>query len=324
LALSRARRSGIAAAASPTRSRSLQTTSGLPGPVQNLSASATGNTTASLSWSAPIISGDSAVTSYIVTGGGTANVSGTTATITGLTANTSYAFVVRAFNGVGSGLPATAASITTLNFNDATGGTTTEVSNYNGTGQTWRVHTFNSSGTFTVTASTQTFRGLVVGGGGAGGGALGGGGGGGGVNNNTSLTLSNQAYTVTVNGGGATQFVSPGSSSLGSVMTAQGGFGGQGSGNGSNGGASGSPTSNGGGSGNNSNEGGGGGGAGGGGGSSVGNGGGLPGSGLSNNITGGSLVYGTGGQGGTGGAGSAGQGRPGNIGGTVIVSYRIA
>ena len=58
-------------------------------------------------------------------------------------------------------------------WNSATGGTVTDVDDYNGTGQKWRVHTFTSSGTFTVQVADQPFRVLV--GGGGGGGAGGGG-----------------------------------------------------------------------------------------------------------------------------------------------------
>ena len=58
-------------------------------------------------------------------------------------------------------------------YNSATGGTVTEVDNYNGTGQKWRVHTFTVDGTFNVTKAAKPFRVLV--GGGGGGGAGGGG-----------------------------------------------------------------------------------------------------------------------------------------------------
>ena len=75
---------------------------------------------------------------------------------------------------------------TIVSFNSATGGNTTvDVANYNGNGQTWRVHTFNSSSTLTVTSADFPFTVLLVGGGGFGSGfnsyhgAVGGGGGGG-------------------------------------------------------------------------------------------------------------------------------------------------
>lgn len=206
MSVSRARRSGIQVSTSPKKSRSLQDASGLPGPVQTFTATPTGNTTASLSWSAPVNSGDSAITSYTVTGGGSISIAGTTATVTGLVANTNYTFTIVAVNSIGSGVPSSSSQITTFNFNSATGGTTVDVTNYNSTGQTWRVHTFTSPGTFTVTASGNNFSRLALGGGGGGGGCNappgGGGGGGGSVQSSTTQTLSNTSYAITVGGGG--------------------------------------------------------------------------------------------------------------------------
>lgn len=92
-------------------------------------------------------------------------------------------------------------------FNDATGGTITTVTDYNGTGQTWRVHSFTSSGTFTVTRSNFPYKVLVVGGGGGGGNnnqsATNGGGGAGGYLYDASSTISINSYSVTVGSGGA-------------------------------------------------------------------------------------------------------------------------
>ena len=55
-------------------------------------------------------------------------------------------------------------------FNEAVGGTITEVADYNGTGETWRIHTFTGYGskTFTVIQDTQPFTVIAWGGGGAG------------------------------------------------------------------------------------------------------------------------------------------------------------
>lgn len=62
-------------------------------------------------------------------------------------------------------------------FNLATGGNTTvDVANYNGTGQTWRVHTFTTNGNFTISSSLYAFRILIVGAGQNGGGSVGDGG----------------------------------------------------------------------------------------------------------------------------------------------------
>lgn len=75
----------------------------------------------------------------------------------------------------------------------ATGGVETTVGQY-------KVHTFTSGGTFTVTQGGDIEY-LVVGGGGGGGMDMGGGGGGGGVRQGT-LTVSPQAYSITVGAGG--------------------------------------------------------------------------------------------------------------------------
>lgn len=69
----------------------------------------------------------------------------------------------------------------------------------------WRVHRFNSSGTFTVSSLVGTSLPvdyLVVGGGGGAGMDMGGGGGGGGVLNGKTI-LTPGSYTITVGGGGA-------------------------------------------------------------------------------------------------------------------------
>ena len=82
------------------------------------------------------------------------------------------------------------------NFNAATGGTVTDVPNYNGTGQTWRVHTFTSSGTLTVSVGSQPFAAAVQGGGAGGG--YGAGGGRGAFTQNLSLNLPAGSHAVTV------------------------------------------------------------------------------------------------------------------------------
>lgn len=110
----------------------------------------------------------------------------------------------------------------------ATGGTITHVG-------ALTVHTFTSSGTWTITSGSGTVAYLICAGGGGGGGDIGGGGGGGTVLTGTSGTLSAGAYPVTVGGGGAAG-VSGGShgvagagssSSFNSVTANGGGFGGR-------------------------------------------------------------------------------------------------
>ena len=78
----------------------------------------------------------------------------------------------------------------------ASGGTITQVGSYT-------IHTFLSSGTFTVLSSALACDILVVAGGGGGGGYVGGGGGGGGVQYFVNQNLAATAYTVTVGTGGA-------------------------------------------------------------------------------------------------------------------------
>ncbi|MDI1335898.1 MAG: hypothetical protein PSU94_06905, partial [Lacunisphaera sp.] len=109
----------------------------------------------------------------------------------------------------------------------ATGGTVSAGGGYT-------MHTFNSSGTFTVSGGISSVDYLVVAGGGGGGGGVsdnGGGGGGGGGVLAGSMSVSNTAYTVTVgaggNGGTAGTGAAGGNSSFaGSVTAVGGGFGG--------------------------------------------------------------------------------------------------
>jgi len=84
------------------------------------------------------------------------------------------------------------------NLVSATGGVITQVGE-------WRIHRFNSTGTFTLTSfvgDKLEVDYLIVGGGGGGGMDMGGGGGGGGVVNGTTF-LSTNSYSITVGGGGA-------------------------------------------------------------------------------------------------------------------------
>ena len=117
-------------------------------------------------------------------------------------------------------------------WNSATGGTETTISNYNGTGQIWRVHTMTSNTTFTVTKNLQPFRYMVVGGGGGGGMHINdgqnrgpGGGYGGARSTNDSATLAITGHTVTIGGAGASNG-GGGSSALGAITAAGGGAGG--------------------------------------------------------------------------------------------------
>jgi hypothetical protein len=93
----------------------------VPGQVTNVTASAAGRTSATVSWSAPATGG--AVTSYTITAyvGGTAQtpavINGTppatTTTVTGLSTGTTYTFTVRASNPNGAGLASAASNAVT-------------------------------------------------------------------------------------------------------------------------------------------------------------------------------------------------------------------
>ena len=115
---------------------------------------------------------------------------------------------------------------------NATGGT---VTTYTVGGQSYRSHTFTSSGTFTPTV-TGTVDVMVVAGGGCGGRDNAGGGGAGGVRQNTNVVVTPSSYTIVVgagaaantndNGGnGGTGFNGANSSAIG-ITSLGGGFGG--------------------------------------------------------------------------------------------------
>lgn len=170
--------------------------------------------------------------------------------VTGLVNGQSYTVSVVGIDSAGaySG-SASPKTVTVTTFNLATGGIEATVTNYNGTGQTWRTHTFSSSGTLAVARGPLPFTTLVVGGGGAGGNGGsawngGGGGSGGATTFSTTTTLAAGNVTVTVGGGGGISTVgngewqsgNPGSQSALGAITAAGGAGGPGA-VGGNGGA---------------------------------------------------------------------------------------
>ena len=121
----------------------------------------------------------------------------------------------------------------------ASGGTITTSGDY-------KIHTFNSSGTFTVSCAgnsvgSNNVEYLIVaggGGGGAGGGAnAGGGAGAGGYRTDTGVSVTAQAYPVTVGGGGAGNvygscLTTANPSAALSITSARGGSGGNGDGHG--------------------------------------------------------------------------------------------
>ena len=126
-----------------------------------------------------------------------------THTVTGLTNGQQYTFKVRAvYNDASVGSWSNVVAVTPQSFNEATGGTVTDVSNYNGTGETWRVHTFTGNGTFTVIRAAQSFHRLVVGGGSGGSSEFGGMTRGGDVVEYAAAALPVGDYAVTIGAGG--------------------------------------------------------------------------------------------------------------------------
>lgn len=186
-------------------------------------ATATGSTTATVTFTAPANDGGSPITQYTATSSpdgitGTLNQAGSgTITVSGLTSGTSYTFTVTATNAVGTS-PASAASnsITMPDFVAATGGTET-------TDGDFKVHTFTSSGTFTVSnvgnpAGSSDVEYLVIAGGGSGGKSDrgGGGGGAGGYRTAPGFPVSVQGYPITVGAGGPAPQASDATGSSGS------------------------------------------------------------------------------------------------------------
>ena len=140
-----------------------------------------------------------------------------------------YHFRVAAMNANGQGEWSNEVTAQ-FNFNDATGGTVSDVPNYNGTGKKYRVHTFTANETFTVLQSVKPFRVLVVGGGGGGDWGAGTVGGfGGQVIASTTQTLTGGAQAVIVGSGGAggagAGEEGPGGNSALGPVSAQGGQG---------------------------------------------------------------------------------------------------
>ena len=110
-------------------------------------------------------------------------------------------------------------------FNDATGGTVTEIDDYNGSGERWRVHTFTGNGTLDVSVAAQPFRVLAVGGGQGGktgGGNLSGRGGNGGNVYDASVALVVGNNAVAVGAGGSSNLGVGGTSTVGAVSSASG------------------------------------------------------------------------------------------------------
>jgi hypothetical protein len=126
--------------------------------------------------------------------------------IFGGTLGTSYVVSVYGINNAGIGETSETMPFT-LNFNAATGGAESTVLDYNGTGDTYKLHKYETAGTFSfdITNSPNDFTYLIVGGGaGGGGGSCGAGGGGGGTLEETGrLKAVSTEVRVGNHGGGS-------------------------------------------------------------------------------------------------------------------------
>jgi hypothetical protein len=187
-------------------------------------ATTTGVTTATVSYTAPSSNGGATITSYTAVsspGGitGSLSTSGSgTISVSGLTGSTSYTFTVYATNSAGNSASSSASNSITTNTPavymsiSTSGACIYTCGNY-------KIARFTGAGSFTVTTGSgvgnagNKINYLVVGGGGAGGPynyPTGGGGGGGGVLNccgnlcgSGGLTVTSRSYSVTVGGGGS-------------------------------------------------------------------------------------------------------------------------
>lgn len=186
---------------------------GVSGPPTSLTVSNVNTGVLNLSWTAPsVVPGSPPITSYtiFVSGGTTTQINtgntNTNYTFTGGTKGTSYTFYVVANNAGGSSGPSNIVSAMVLG-NNAIGGTTTTVADYNGTGQSWRVHEFTSNGTLQFTMANQPLRIHVSGGNGGGGssgccGSCATSGNYGQQINNDSFTVAVTTYNIVIGQGG--------------------------------------------------------------------------------------------------------------------------
>lgn len=155
--------------------------------------------TVSVSFTAPIDTGNSSITSYrVLSNTGNFTNTGSSSPITVTATSGTYTFTVTATNQFGTSSSSSASnSVVVPDIPKATGGTITTDSNY-------FYHTFTSSGTFApLQALTADW--LIVAGGGGGTYSYGAGGAGGYRTSldTTSVSLLAQNYTVTVGAGGS-------------------------------------------------------------------------------------------------------------------------
>ena len=169
-------------------------------------------------------------------------------TFTGADAGVQVTFSIYGVNNDGRGLGSDDVVATLPSFNRMTGGSETDVTNWNGSGHTYRLHTFTSSGTLVVGyQATNTEHLLIAGGGGGRGqlgnnaqGCVGGSGGAGGViwsGNSGYVSIPVGSHSISVGGGGGHGGRGGNTTAFG--LTAQGGGqgGSEGGGSGGSGGS---------------------------------------------------------------------------------------
>jgi hypothetical protein len=133
---------------------------------------------------------------------------GGSVTISNYEWNTPYMLSVWAENEIGEGPPSVLPVEFVAVWNEATGGDVTIDHDYNGSGESWKIHTFttsNASDGLNVSVSVHPFRVLVVGGGGASKFSINsgqGGGGAGGMITNDDFSLDSIEYNIVVGAGG--------------------------------------------------------------------------------------------------------------------------
>lgn len=138
-----------------------------PGAPTSVAGSATGATTANVTWTAPSSTGNAAggITSYTVeyssNSGGSWTSAGTSATspksVTGLTANTSYIFRVSATNSIGTGSVSTSSSAMSTYFSNTPSNVATSASAVTSTTVplTWTAPTGTATTSYTVQYSSN-------------------------------------------------------------------------------------------------------------------------------------------------------------------------
>ena len=180
-----------------------------------------GDGTVTLTWQASPAGRKSPITAYTVTGTpeGTCVTTALTCVVRGLANGTRYTFTVSASNAHITGPESEPVTAMPMVFNAASGGVE---STYTKGGRTYRVHTFTTGGTLTISSAAQPFTVLVVGGGGGSATAADETvyvGGGGGLIDARRITLPTGVLNVTVGAGGSPG-ATGGTSSLDAVGTA--------------------------------------------------------------------------------------------------------